>query len=1184
MRQITPSGKRALDVRQRIPAVVQRVERRENPEDGGILGAVTAPFRFVGGFGLNAAREGSQIITGTSRLIGQNIRDYGQVALSPLPGITAKPALDRLSANTVGMLKGAAGDVAFTFGPLARGDVGEFGRRFYNEPIRVGGTVAAAYSGAGAVTGAALRGAGRVSGSAALRQAGSKASVARPGEPVPRRVREPERVVPSVDSMGREVLPGAPPAVRRLRPRSSNPITREIQRSITDPAIAAAKRGIGRIEISTGGGRRLNPMSNSARYERIVRKQTRNEGFGFLESADDSMLRQTNVLQKLVRRAPKETRGAVGAASSRKGRAEQAYYTAAVRAMGLNNLSGTKTSRTWGRDSLIRQYEKAIEDQPNPDYVRMAQKNIEGLRSIPDEWLDPKKSPEFINNLTREMEGVLAKSSEMKTSAGVIAKETAESSGFRAQEVAAGVFDQAQRMRKAVVERRKAAQSAVRIKGQIAKIDQSIASLKTQIAASPKKSAALTEELKTLQSKRTAKVKQQNNAVKKQRDNKMVEEKNRKVVDDALGGMAPGQYFPNFRQRQPGIRARVTDRPLLGESPRMTVPRAKINEGIVLREGTAAFTPDISLSAIRDAIDVTGRAQAVTNVIEKFVVRDASGKPVTGKAAIDLAKNSNGLYVAKTKRELIRTLRTDSKIKESMSEFLGGRKLTQEDMESSLLSQLEDMKGSGDHYLIPRAAEKGWRDALGTRQNLLDDLNSLWKAGVLALSPRWYIQNGFGMSLQFMLGSGFDLQAIRMAASKKYRDSVLPEIAATGLANDLGNIARTISGTDRNILKRVIAGGYRINARLEAIPRRAMYWHAVKKGMRENDMARFRNDPAVLAESWDGVAKAAARGEKWADELIDGVILETDRFMGNYSRYNPFERIVMRRVFPFYGWMRAINRLAFALPFKYPKRAALLASASRAMYEMYGDEESSLMDPIQGFITGDNNDMFIGSGIANPLESVRPTVQFAGEVSNALKQDGFAGLSKVPTQFVQSMYTNITPVLTDIPEVALGRSALDVPLRFSPGYDDAYRDPQTNDRIGLDPVTGNVGYRTPRVGLEQMVGTNFPTYNLIRRAAAGFQTPNTDTSMLDLLKYQLGGRRPEDAARLLEPPRPEGKTLSRTWYGDVLGGVVGVPVYKYSSKNALYDQVRLQDSFLDAYLNDLVARKRGEALFRRSTP
>jgi hypothetical protein len=121
MREVTGGGRRALDVRDRVPRAVQRIERRENPDDGGgILGAITAPFKFVGGFGLNAAREGQQIITGTSRLIGQNIKDMGQIALSPLPGITAKPALDRMSENTVGMLKGAAGDVAFSFGPLIR--------------------------------------------------------------------------------------------------------------------------------------------------------------------------------------------------------------------------------------------------------------------------------------------------------------------------------------------------------------------------------------------------------------------------------------------------------------------------------------------------------------------------------------------------------------------------------------------------------------------------------------------------------------------------------------------------------------------------------------------------------------------------------------------------------------------------------------------------------------------------------------------------------------------------------------------------------------------------------------------------------------------------------------------------------------------------------------------------------
>ena len=1188
LRQITAKGGRAIRTKNKTPIIIKRIERRYNKqeEDGGLLGAISAPFRLAGGFGLNLAREATATIDGTGRLVYENAKDLGQIALSPLPGIDFAPAANRFGERTAGTIKGMQGDLSYTFEPLARGELGTFARRFYKEPLRVGGTVAMVYSGAGAATGAGLRTAARATGNARLAAAGSKKYVAVPGEAVPRRFREPEVITVSRDAYGRDVLPAQQSAVRNLRPRSSNPITREIQRAITDPALNAAKRGVGRIELNVNG-RRLNPMSNSARFDRIVRKQSRVRGQQFLEKSDDFLVRTTQTLSGLIRNAAKEAKKA-GATGSKKERASQAYYTAAVRAMGLNNLSSKISSRTWGRDSLIKQYEESLakhtdpeNPNANPDYAKMIESNVEGLRSIPDEWLDPARAPEYINNLTKEMEKVLAESTRLKESSGVIQKSTAERSGFRAQEAAAGVFDQASAMREAIVTARKAGQRAVVLRGRIAGLDKDIAALKTEMAAAgPDAAKRQGGQLKSLQQKRRDAVRESNAAVKKERENTKVAEDNRAIVDDALGAdMKPGEYFPNFRQAQPGIRARITGRPVLGASPRTTLPpREKINSGRVIREGTAAFSPDISLAALRDAVDVSGRAEALTELLGKYTVRDADGVPITDEAAIRLAKNSNNMYVAKTKRELLRVLRADAKFRDENPDLLGRHGVDTAD-EAALLSQLEDMAGADTHYLIPRSVEKGWKDALGTRQNLIDDLNKYWKAGVLALSPRWYIQNGFGMSLQFLLGAGLDLRAIKMAASKKYLDSVIAEVDASGLSNELGQYAKQMQGySGKNPLKRVVIAGYRINNKLESYPRRAMYFHSMRKHLKENDLI----GDASMIEAWNNVAKSAAKGEKWANDLIDGIVLDTDRFMGNYARYNPLERVVLRRMFPFYGWMRAINRLAFALPFKYPKRAALLGSASRMAYEMYGDEESSMMDPVAGIITGANNDFFVGTGISMPTQSVKPTFDFIGNAGETLKRNGISGLGQLPAEFIQSTYPQISPIFTDVPEVALGRSALDVPLKFGPGSDNTFLDQRTGRRYGLDAISGQVVDKTPRIGVEGMIGQNFPMYNLARRALAGFQTPNADANLLDLIKYQVGGRKPSDAAKIIQPPNPTGQTLGRTWWGDTLGGLTGVPVYRYSSKNALADQVRLQDKFLRAYLSDIVTQKTNETKIRRA--
>lgn len=1189
LREITPQGKRALAIRAKYPQIIERLENRDNPTRKRIP---RNPIKLLGGLTQNLASEAMQSVSGTSRLLAQYSADIARLALSPTGLTSGRAAANRLAETTKGMYVGLKDDAVFTFGPLARGNLKEFAGRAYNEPLRVGGTLALAYSGGGQAAGAGLRAVGKRTGSVRVQRAGSKATIARPGEAAPRRERAPQRISPEIDSMGRRPIPGSPEVVKQSRARSSNLITREIQRNITDPAFGALRGAIGRAEITGRGGRRLNPMSNSARYERLLARDVRNRESSFLERSDHSLLSLTNPFQHLVRRVGAETKGMKGAVGGKAARGEQAFYAAALRAQGLNNLSSTVRSRTAGRDGMIAMWRESLAKQKNPEYAKMTEKNIEAFSKIPDEWLAPATAPKYINDLTKEMEGILAASTKLKVDAGVISPATVERSGARSQEAAFGVYEQGATMREALQTRTTAARSAVVQEGKVKGFDAEITALQVRINTPDSKAdvTALSKDLKDVRRKRSEANKSMLASRRTEKKSAAEYDKNRKAVDDVLGDMAPGQYMPDYRQGQKKIRLRMGGRPIGAGAPAMTARAERINRGVIFREGTGAFGPEVTMRAVRDAIDINGRIEAVSKIMEQYVVRGPDGNPmpVTDDMAVNIARNSSSMYVVKTKRSLVQMLRLDAKRKESALED-SGSPVDPGDMDSQLLSDLETTLGEGGNtrYLIPRAAVKGWNDAIAARQNVLDDLNSYWKAGVLALSPRWYLQNGVGMGLQFLLGAGTDIRAIGMASKSKYRDSVLAEIAATGLVQDLGKVAKGISGTTRNPIKRAVAAGYRLNFRMEAYFRRAMYFHSLKKGLVDNKVSKMGDGTAEMAAAWDDVAKSAEKGEVWATKMIDEVINETDRFMGNYTRYNKLERVVMRRAFPFYGWMRAVNRLAFTLPVKYPKRAALLASASRSMYEMYSDEESLLMEPISGFVSGSK---YIGTSIMNPIETLKQTVQFGADVGSTLKEEGIGGLWKAPAQAIQSTWSNITPVFTKPVEVATGFTTLKIPVRFSPGYDDAYRDPRTGNILGTNPATGSVANQTPRAGIDQIIGSTVPLWNFTRRMLAGSKAPYTDASLKDLAVWRakgwLKGNRsgdPSEAARLMEPPRQGGSKLTRTWYGDISGSIIGVPIYDYSPKHAKIDQARLQQNFLDAYLSDRKKIKKSEALFKRGS-
>jgi hypothetical protein len=1144
---------------------------RKEEDDGGILGSIVSPFRIagqaIGGFGMNVLRGVAPIPEGTARLVYENARDIGQMALSPLPGIDFAPAANRFGERTAGMVRGLGEDISYTFGPIVRGDFATAARRAYNEPVRVLGTAALVYPVAGATIGAgaragaaagrmAARAGGRAPGAGTrfLEAVGSKRTVPVEGQPMPRRMRPPEIIEPPARTRtGGDVspLPGATePMVRPRRPRSANPITREFQRYVTEPTLAATRGAVGRIPIRIGGKER-NPLSPAARYDRIARGDVRTIGYGMAANFESDFLRGSRTFQKLIKRIPKVLGPVRGTNVGATKRAKAAYYTVALRAMGLNNLSKTQATRTWGRDSFIKMYEDARDKYPQ--YQKAIDDNIETLKSIPDEWLDPDTAPKILNDLTQEATKILDESTDLKMQANMITPDTAEFSKRRAQYMAAGVFDEAEYMRRALRVRDKAARRAVRAGAEVSRLRTERARLVTENAAQSKISNI------------DARIRTAMNDEKVNRSRAARLQKRADTMDAAIKRkfdteMSPGSYFPNIRVAMDGGQQKSTKRPVGTQSPRMTLPEEKQNRGIILREGTAAFTPDIILGAFRDAIDVSQRAAALEKVLAKYVVKDADGNPITVPSQIAAAERKSDLYVARSKKQLLRTMAAREGSPEA----------------DELVAAIDNIPDDGRKYLIPRAVEKGWRDALGTRQNVLDRINSAWKSGVLALSPRWYVQNGVGMSLQFLLGAGLDLQAIRMAFSKKYADQVLAEIDASGLSSDMGELARRVGQRpSRNVLKRIIVAGYRMNSALEAVPRRAMYWHAVKKKLREEEIVRGGTNSARLAEAWLDVVKGAERGEKWADDIIGQSVLETERFMGQYLRYNPFERKVLRRAFPFYGWMRAIHRLAFALPVKYPKRAALLAAASRMAYEMYSDEESSLLDPYAGLITGENT--FVGLGIMNPLESLTPTSEAAGRVFGAISE---GDIGKVPGIIAQEGYRQLGPALTLPASIAMQRSALGVPTRFGVGGN-IVRDPQSGRTYGIDPVTGRIVDETPVPGAEYLLGQNFPIYNAARRLVAGDGArPTADAALSDLIEWRLRGSPSSDVPRLFATPRVQGRSIEsigRTT--DILSTALGVPVYRYNPQVALLEQLERARRYSEARKQDYRSRIQTEALW-----
>jgi hypothetical protein len=571
-------------------------------------------------------------------------------------------------------------------------------------------------------------------------------------------------------------------------------------------------------------------------------------------------------------------------------------------------------------------------------------------------------------------------------------------------------------------------------------------------------------------------------------------------------GMTPGFYYP--------IRPNVTDRPAVrvvetgganaSGGARLAPPPEQFNAGVQMERGDIDFSPQQIINMLRESIDARERSAAAADIVTRFAMRDANGRLITGDAARELARLNEGFVETISMRQLAR-------ISSLSADREAGRTLIR-DLENAIFDNADSV------VAIPTAVRKGWVDALG-KQNVvvrnIEYLNSLWKGGVLALNPRWYLQNFFGMWGQFLVGAGADLQAISMARNVKYLETIPGRIAANGLASDLGEYARRMQGRGGNPYQRLVQGGFRLNSLLEGPPRLAMFWSAAKRGLRQNDfMERGVMNEAYLARAWADVVEGAKRGDPGAEAILDDVILVTERFMGNYSRYNAFEKNFMRLVFPFYGWQRAIHRLVFGLPFTHPKRAALLVMASQMAYEDYELNRNRLTAPRSGVFIG--NRMF-GTSTWNPVMSVTETLGLEAEVGSDIANANWRNPGTyfdvpfmIATDVLRSGFQQAGPLVSIPYRAVSGETPSGIPDRFSPGYDRRWARP-TGGFTGVDALTGGESNAPPRRGFFSTLEQSFPIINNLRRAAAGGGTPVADANLANLGLWAAGGRRPKDA-------------------------------------------------------------------------
>lgn len=295
-------------------------------------------------------------------------------------------------------------------------------------------------------------------------------------------------------------------------------------------------------------------------------------------------------------------------------------------------------------------------------------------------------------------------------------------------------------------------------------------------------------------------------------------------------------------------------------------------------------------------------------------------------------------------------------------------------------------------------------------QGVMDPVMNLFRTSVLALAPRWHFNNFFGGG--FMVAMEDPLiftklpKAIKMMRSGEARvgeeaisKQVLQRQGAIGTgAGSMPSAVREWSRSGRlpgardraviqhslyagRTMRRIMdAGGtvidksYALNQIVDDMYRSAAYLQgytkALRKGMKKVNLAD------------EGIEGGKVMAREAAEEA--GMGLATKIFQ-NWDRMTPFERNVMRYVFPFYGWVSHITKYALRYPVDHPIRAAVMGSfAMRELEDMQdrGLPESFLNMFFLGNTDDQGNQRAVSLGAINPFSSVGDSFTLAGLTGN----------------------------------------------------------------------------------------------------------------------------------------------------------------------------------------------------------
>lgn len=293
-----------------------------------------------------------------------------------------------------------------------------------------------------------------------------------------------------------------------------------------------------------------------------------------------------------------------------------------------------------------------------------------------------------------------------------------------------------------------------------------------------------------------------------------------------------------------------------------------------------------------------------------------------------------------------------------------------------------------------------------------DPVMNTFRASVLALSPRFLLNNLVGGAVMLLADTGPDAFRYLRAARTALRDGTLPD-----------DVRLTLGSSTRPHIEFHARGGTTLARLLDEARTRSP---ALAPGIDLADRARA-SVSTIVRKSYDlnGLVddmyksmaylqhrdKALTRGLSRAESEAAGSAA-IRRVFQTWDDLTPVERTVLRSVFPFYSWARFAIRFALRYPFDHPIRASIMAAFARNELDDLGTglPQSFLGAFFLGHPDRDGKVTAFVPGSMNPFRDVANYFTLGGFLSsvNPALSTVFESVGMDPLSGTAELYPDLT--------------------------------------------------------------------------------------------------------------------------------------------------------------------------------